>query len=212
MKQALGFGLFIVVFTMIFNKPTIELPSVSKADVSDESPVNNEPDYRSHKPKRAPVIERKTNDIRKEEQIVCPKLSKTYYESAVHESAHYVIYEKACEWQGIKTHSIEVSIIPQKNNGGHFSFDGYIDFATETLVNYSGYASRVVFFNESAKSVFSEMKNEKYSDFVENQKIRGDRTISEYDDFIAAVQWVEKYKVEIAHFAIRLQKEKLIKF
>lgn len=212
MKQAVGFGLFIVVFTMIFNPPEIGLPTRSEQSDTESSHIE-EPNYRSVKPTKqvvqpVPKTNSATQSVQTEKYI---QLSRVY-ECAAHESAHYIIYMKNMELIDATPRPIEISIIPQVKNDGHFTADGYGDLATEILVDYAGYASRIVFFGESEKKVFDEMKEYKYSDFKHARKIRGDRTISEFDDFRAAVQWVRKYRNEIATFAIRLQKEKFIKF
>lgn len=136
----------------------------------------------------------------------------TEREKAVHESSHCIIYKSIMNEMGFKDNSVSVSIIEDTNRGGGFLFSGDLDFNTFAIVFYSGYASRVVFFNERPEDVFNEMRSNNYSDYLLVKERRGSRKVTEYQDFIDTVKWVEKYKDEIDKFAIRLEKEKFIEF
>lgn len=134
-------------------------------------------------------------------------------EVSLHESSHLVVYIRSMQENDYTPHPVEVSIIPSKKNNGHFSAEGFWDYETGILTNYAGYASRVVFFSENPMRVFAEIKTKKYTDYIENTKLgRQGRKVSEYDDFLAAVEWVRKYRQEILTFSERLKKERLIKF
>lgn len=211
-KATLLFSLSLVAITMFFNPPKMEIPSKDETE-NTELGHNEEPNYRSSERPKQKVIKAsmpiKPKVATKEKIDI--QLSRTY-ENAVHESAHYIVYMKKMELLGVVAYPIEASIIPGDNNGGHFTCAGTTDLGAEILINYSGYATRVVFFGESTRSVFDEMRSGKYTDFMITRKKRGKRTVSEFDDFVAAIEWVRKYRNEIALFAIRLQKEKIIKF
>lgn len=138
-----------------------------------------------------------------------------YYETVIHESSHYIIYDIVSRFYGYTPTPIEVSIIPTKTDAGYFKASRYGDWRVEVLTAYAGYASKVVFLNAEPKTVFYDMVKNDTPDFkmAANANINDAANIKlMYRDFLDTIQWIRKYKGNIQNFAIKLDKQKIIKF
>lgn len=130
--------------------------------------------------------------------------------TALHEAAHFVVYMELCKQYNITPEPVELSIIPTKKHLGHFSFlSNGLPQDINALTDLAGYAMNEHMGHYSHSEIMT-LGEKEDSDIQEALSYLSQRQFDGY--YKQALSIVQSLEPQIQEVAVRLEKEKIIKF